>query len=149
MNNNLKNTSVPNNRKQKRVIRNDVVVVLEHKNSKKACPLFVELLNISPEGIAIRYKKSLRVSKSINMKLSFSDGREYFMKGRIIYKKMETVGGESRIHRTFKKLFQSGSIFYQYGIKFKKVDADFQATFIATKLQDMGGAKKQYKVDFI
>ena len=71
------------------------------------------------------------------------------MEGRIISKKMEAPIGVSRIQRILKKTFQSGSIVYRYGIKFEKTDDGFQTTFIATKLNDMGSVKKQYKVDFI
>ena len=80
MNDKLKHASVANNRKQKRVIRTDIVVLLEQNNSKKTCPVFVELINISPESMLFRCKKSLRVSESLNMKLSFSDNRSFCWK---------------------------------------------------------------------
>lgn len=143
------NTAAPNNRKQRRVIRNDIVVAFEDKNSKKAYPLFVELLNISPQGMAIRCKKSLRVSKSLNLALNFRDGRNFYMKGRVVHKILEAEAGQSRIKRAFKRIFESAPTFYQYGIKFEAVGNDFQTTFIATKLQDIGSTKKQYQVDFI
>ena len=141
-----KNTTITNNRKQKRVIRNDITVAFQAKAGKKTIPFFVELLNISPQGMAFRCKKSLRVSDLLNLAFGFSDGKNFFMKGSVVHKMQETEGGKLGIQRTFKKMFKSDSTFFQYGIKFEKVGDDFQTAFIETKLQKMGNVKKQYQV---
>ncbi len=144
--NKSKNTTITNNRNQKRVIRNDITVAFQAKVGKETIPFFVELLNISPQGMAFRCNKSLRVSKPLNLAFSFSDGRKFFMKGCVAHKKPETKGSKLGIQRVFKKMFESYSNFFQYGIKFEKVGDDFQTAFIETKLQKMGNVKKQYPV---
>ena len=139
-----KNTTVANNRNQKRVIRNDITVAFQAKVGKKTFPFFVELLNISPQGMAFRCNKSFRVSTPLNLEFSFSDGRKFFMKGNVAHKILETESGKLEIQRSFNKMFESNSTVFQYGIKFEKVDDDFQTTFIKTMLQNMRNAKKQY-----
>ena len=145
-----KNTNATgvNQRNQRRVIRNDITVAFQDKVDKKSYPFFVELLNISPQGMAFRCNKSLRVSNSLKLAFSFSNGRKFFMNGSLVHKFLETEDGQPGIQRVFKKIFETDTNFFQYGIKFGKIEDNFQTTLIKTMLDNKGNAKKQYQVDF-
>ena len=140
------NKFVANNRKQRRVIRNDITIVVVGEVGKRSYPFFVEPLNISLQGMAFRCNKALRVSNPLNLSFSFSDDRNFFMKSTVIHKMQETASDQSGIQRAFKKMFESDSTFFQYGIKFEKVNDNFQTTFIKTMLDNKGYAKNQYQV---
>ena len=144
-----KNTDVANNRHQSRVIRNDITVAFQAKVGKQVFPFYVELLNISPRGMAFRCNKLLRVSMPLNLALNFDNGKVFFMKGKVAHKILETNAGKLGVQRVFKKMFESDSTFIKYGIKFEKVDDDFQTTLIKTMLDNKGNAKKQYQVDTV
>ena len=66
------NVTVVNQRNQRRVIRNDIDVAFVEKVGRKSYPCFVELLNISPQGMAFRCNKSLQVSMPLNLAFSES-----------------------------------------------------------------------------
>ena len=141
-----KNTDVANNRHQRRVIRDDITVAFQTKDGKRSISYFVELLNISLQGMAFRCDKSLRVSTPLNLILSFNNDRIFFIKGSVTHKILETGTGKSGVKRVFINMFESDSILFKYGIKFEKVNADFQTTFIANKLQHMDHVKGQFQV---
>lgn len=130
------NSNVANNRKQRRVIREDIVVAYKGKVGQEEYPVYVELLNISPQGMAFRCNESLRVSTLLNMAFRFRDGNSFFIDGTVIHKMQEIKEGQTGVKGSLQHMFGSEPIFFRYGIHFETLDQSFQTTLIKTMLQN-------------
>jgi hypothetical protein len=118
-------------RKSIRYKRSDIkVFIIEGKDFQ-----YVELVDISQQGLAIRLVSSLKLKKAVKIRINFNEDKDFELDGHVISKSIVQTEGELQVKKRVWSLFQSNNSPCTYSIGFDDVSNDFQSYLLRSNME--------------
>ena len=97
--------------------RSDVTVFIREKGENLA---YVELLNISQQGVSFRIASNMKLKKHLELIIKFDKNHTFELKGYIIYKFKDMIEAKTQFMERVWGVIMPGYSSHKYGISFKK-----------------------------
>lgn len=120
--------------------RSDITVFIRERGKIFS---YVELLNISQQGLSCRIGSSMKLKKRLELLIKFNESKSFELNGYIANKsKIESEEQAPFMERIWGILMPDHS-FHNYGINFNEVNDDFKLFLLKSNMQKKLGQLSQ------
>lgn len=119
-------------RRFSRYKRSDITAYFREKGKNKA---YIELLNISQQGLAFKINSNIKPKKHFEIIIQFNKGPEFKLKGYIVYKLNSQIKEKSQFIEKVWGVFMTDNSTYNYGFCFAEANNDFQLFLLKSNIQ--------------
>lgn len=115
-----------------RYSRSDITLFIREKGGDLT---YVELLNISQQGISCRMGSNIRLKRHLEFLIKFNESHNFELKGYIVNKSKDNIEEKTKFMDWLWGLFMPDYSFRNYGVFFNEAGDDFKLYLIRSNMQ--------------